>query len=267
MKILFSDIDGTLTNKFSHAFEDSGFYLDKLIKGGFTVVLASSKTFEEICFLQNQLGFSEMFIFENGSGIAFPLDKYANFESIATCFREGQFIICPLAPLSLPINNWRRIMNFFFENAPSLSSANVEELMTITGLTKVALKRAQNRKFTETFLINSSTAINLQLINRELSKFQGVAEIGSRFLTVAHQGISKGIAIKKVIALLSEKNKQLSTFSIGDGLNDFTMFDETDSCFFLSDEVSLPDQINHCSLINPGGPAGFAKAVELLLAQ
>jgi predicted mannosyl-3-phosphoglycerate phosphatase (HAD superfamily) len=50
MKILFSDIDGTLTNKFSHAFEDSGYYLDKLIKGGFTVVLASSKTFEEILF-------------------------------------------------------------------------------------------------------------------------------------------------------------------------------------------------------------------------
>ncbi|MBK9457677.1 MAG: HAD hydrolase family protein [Bacteroidetes bacterium] len=95
MKILFSDIDGTLTNKFSHAFEDSGFYLDKLIKGGFTVVLASSKTFEEICFLQNQLGFSEMFIFENGSGIAFPLHKYANFESIATCFREVNLLFAP----------------------------------------------------------------------------------------------------------------------------------------------------------------------------
>lgn len=267
MKLLFSDIDGTITNKFSHAFEGSEIYLDKLIKGGFTVVLTSSKTFEEITFIQKQLEFSEMFIFENGSGIAFPIEKYAFLDGIKSSFREQQFLIYPLAPMNLPIQNWRQIMKSFFNNAPLLSGSNVEELMTITGLTKAALKRAQNRKFTETCLIEYNNSTNLQIINNQLLNFQGVAEIGSRFLTVSHHGISKGIAIKKVIELLSENNRQLNTFSIGDGLNDFTMFNETDYCFFLSEAVNLPDKIKHCSLINQAGPSGFAKAVELLLLQ
>lgn len=257
MIILFTDIDGTITNKYTHAFEGSDIWLKKLNNLGIRVIFNSSKTFSEIINLQKILKINQPFIFENGSAIAIPVDQLKTLHNVPSGRNYKKNLIYSLVPKDLNVLLWSDQINKLYPGKFfTLQSGNSMQLQQITGLTENALKLAQQRLFTETYFF-SDNKISLKFINEKLTSLNAIAVQGSRFVTVSHNTASKGNAIRKYLGLLQNDQIKLTTYSVGDGQNDYSMFAETDHSYFLTNEKSVNLKLENTGIINPEGPLGF----------
>lgn len=267
MVILFSDIDGTITNKYSHALEGSGIWINNLINSNIPVIFTSSKTFLEICDIQTQLKINQPFIFENGSAIAIPIDQIQNF-NITSCEKlHNNFLIKPLVPKDFTFRICTEYINELYPGKFfTLTTGDIKLLMKTTGLSETALTAAKTRHFTETYFFTIPDP-PLDLINNKLNSINAIAVKGSRFITVSHQVASKGNAIKLFLSRLTQKEIKITTVSVGDGSNDFSMFKETDHSYFLTNESISSIKISNCILINPEGPEGFIKVCKEILKK
>lgn len=70
MKLVFTDLDGTLLDYDSYSFEAAGPALELLAARGVPVILASSKTEAEMRPIAEAIGISHPMIVENGAGLA-----------------------------------------------------------------------------------------------------------------------------------------------------------------------------------------------------
>src|SRR5689334_22156800 len=116
MFVLFCDIDGTITNKYTHSFEGSDEYIRKLISNGVTFILNSSKTFSEILQIQRELKILQPFIFENGSAIAIPEKSVLKFATEENHYKERNFLIFPLVPDRVNVSDWTELITDSYKN-------------------------------------------------------------------------------------------------------------------------------------------------------
>ena len=71
MLLVFSDLDATLLDHDNYSFNSAIPALSLLEKRGIPLILASSKTREEMVAIKKSMGNQHPFIYENGSGIFF----------------------------------------------------------------------------------------------------------------------------------------------------------------------------------------------------
>jgi len=273
MLILFSDIDGTITNRSTHSFEGSDKWIKLIIENKIPVIFVSSKTFLEIRHIQHELRISQPFIFENGSAIAFPnwynLEKNTDF-SYET---SEDFNIIPLIPGEFNIKICTEIISELYKNKfITISEGDFNQLMVITGLSEAELDYARHRKFSETYIFDPAATIFIDQINRALTSVNAFAVKGSRFITVTHKYASKGFAISRFLQILkslnpTEQQQTINTISIGDAPNDFSMLKETDISFYLSDNKALQEQVKDFIIVYPAGPQGFIKICQKILEE
>jgi len=76
MKIIFSDLDGTLLNQDTYSFNEGQKALKLLKKYNIPLIFATSKTRAEIEFWRKKIGNNDPFISENGGGIFIPKMDY-----------------------------------------------------------------------------------------------------------------------------------------------------------------------------------------------
>ena len=69
MKIVFTDLDGTLLDHETYSFEPARPALDQLKERGIPMVLASSKTAAEMAPIAEAIGIDDPMIVENGAGV------------------------------------------------------------------------------------------------------------------------------------------------------------------------------------------------------
>ena len=74
--LIFSDLDGTLLDHNNYTFDQALPALNWIKKKNIPLILASSKTYEEMLHLQSELMIDHPFIFENGSGIHFQKKSF-----------------------------------------------------------------------------------------------------------------------------------------------------------------------------------------------
>ncbi len=72
MKVLFSDLDGTILDHHTYSYSESVEGINILKDQNVPLVLVSSKTFPEMKEIHKELELNHPFIFENGGGIAYP---------------------------------------------------------------------------------------------------------------------------------------------------------------------------------------------------
>jgi len=75
MKIIFTDLDGSLLDHSSYSFEPALESLLRIKELGIPLILCSSKTKAEMELYSERLQIKHPFIAENGSAIYFPLDS------------------------------------------------------------------------------------------------------------------------------------------------------------------------------------------------
>jgi len=264
--VVFTDLDGTLLDSASYAWEPALPALHLLRSRHVPVVFCSSKTRAELDHYRRQLDNHEPFVTENGGGIFIP-DGYfgdVSLPSHLAVTREGGYQVIRLGA---PYQRLRQEVDELRGEGFALTGfgdMTVAEVAALTGLPFDQAAMAKERHFDEPFVFNGSPAERDMLEARVRSR-------GLRTTRGAFQHLlgdsDKGVAIAILIALFREKLGAIATIALGDSLNDLPMLQRVDHPVAIRKQ----DGSHEPHLILPNGfqteavgPAGWNEAIMQL---
>ncbi len=222
-KLIFFDIDKTLIDE-DYNPEKGILVVRELKKRGFDVILNSSKTKSEQEYYREVFDLDTPFIVENGSGVYIPP---AFFSSLDLPVRDGYHFIQLGVPHSYIVENLKPIEGEY--GLKYYANSTFEEIKSYLGMDDFLARLAREREFSETiFEFRSSGFIEI-LEERGLS-----CQMGSRFIAVLGK-TDKGKGMLKLIEIY-RRFFEVRTFAVGDGRNDFPMFDVADESFLIGDK-------------------------------
>ncbi|WP_226101575.1 mannosyl-3-phosphoglycerate phosphatase-related protein [Dickeya oryzae] len=262
--VIFTDLDGSLLDHDTYSWDAAKPWLSRLQRHQVPVVITTSKTAAEIMPLQQELGLSYMpAIAENGAHILLPL-----------CWQTPPLSTRSMHSLTYPdlcreLQRLREQHGFHFRGFADMDNATVA---AETGLTLSQAALARQRYASEPILWQDD-ATSLETFKTCLAKKQLCLTQGGRFLHVMPDGISKGIAVQRLIKQMQTVSRQsLVTLGLGDGPNDISLLEETDYAVIIkghhSYNVTL-SQKNHKEVYRTqaAGPAGWNEGLTYFLSR
>ena len=267
MKIIFSDLDGTLLDHDNYSFNAALEALAKVKELGVPLVLCSSKTKPEMLLWQERLGICGPFIAENGGGIYFPQRYEADvnrFTKDGGFLEEGLVVIKNEAGREQLRDAFIRVRNDLSVEMKSFSDMSVEELVKLTALSEDDALLAMKRSFTEPFIISDKDLARREEILSALTDIGLTVVKGGRFYHLMGK-MDKGIAAKKVINIFSKGHAEcISSLGLGDSENDVAMLFAVDRAILVKrhDGSWFDDPATETFIKVEGiGPAGWNEAV------
>jgi mannosyl-3-phosphoglycerate phosphatase len=257
--LFFSDLDGTLLDHNTYSYEPSREALAMLCEHEFPLILVSSKTFNEMKILHDEMELTAPFIFENGGGIYWP-DHCGRIEYCGknvSALREERKIL--EAVLGEPVR--------------FITDIDADEIVMITGLSRERALLSQRRMTSLPFILSSGNKFGideLDRINEQLSGRGFYITKGGRFYHFLSLQSSKGSAIRKVIDFYRrESNSSITTVGIGDSENDIAMFNVVDIPVLVKkhDGTLIKTGIKHIRETSCIGPEGFNEAVKGIIQE
>ena len=151
IKIVFTDLDGTLLDHSTYSYREAEKALRSLREKGVHLVLCSSKSRDEIKIYRDKLSNNEPFISENGGAIFIP-EKYGlkcDFDRTD----NGFFVV--------EIGSEYKILKSVFEkikretgiNVKSIAEFSVDEIVELTGLRREEACLAQKKEYSLPLLL------------------------------------------------------------------------------------------------------------------
>jgi len=261
MKILFTDIDGTLLDHNTYSYQESLEGISMLKEANIPLVLVSSKTFPEIKELHTLLKLTSPYIFENGGGIA---HKHGN---------------SPEYKVEIPgleITELRQkadILNDVIDvPVKTIMDMELNEIVDITGLTIERAELAMKREASLPFILMKEKHIGideLEDINKKLNPLGLTVTKGGRFFHFSDVNSNKGSAVKRVVKIYREINglDSIKTVGVGDSENDIPMLRAVDEPFLVrkQDRSTIRTGLDNVNVTNGIGPAGFTEAVKRII--
>ncbi|WP_139956977.1 HAD-IIB family hydrolase [Flavicella sediminum] len=217
--IVFTDLDGTFLNHDDYSFAASKAALEQIFKNEIPLVFTTSKTKIEVELLQQKVGVAEPFIVENGAALFIP-KNYKGFDfSFLEAF-EAYYI------LQLGVS-YKQVLTFYEYHKKEFgllgfSDMTVEKVMELTGLSEENAKTAQQRNFTEPFVLEKDS--DLQRLEK-LAEMQGLKITkGGRFYHLIGENQDKGRAVEMCVAIFEEMyQEEVKSIGLGDGENDIPL--------------------------------------------
>ena len=253
--IVFSDLDGTLLDHETYSFSAARPALELLRLRAIPLVLASSKTAAEIAPLRAELGFGDCpAIVENGAGVL-PAGEIVNDESPSDYNRIRDLI--ESAPDVLR-NHFR-----------GFADLGVNGVVTATGLSEAAARKASMRRFSEPGLWGGTDA-ELEAFISWLAQNGIHARYGGRFLTLSLGG-TKADRMGTIAKALYPDHLPF-TVALGDAPNDIEMLEQADRGFIVANPHGKPvpkldgEQAGRISRTRQIGPAGWNEALTSLVS-
>jgi mannosyl-3-phosphoglycerate phosphatase len=257
--IFFSDLDGTLLDHDTYSYEPSREAMAMLREKGFPLILVSSKTFDEIKILHDEMGLDTPFIFENGGGICWPDDN----GRIEYCGKD----------ISVLREERQLLESAIGEPVRFITDVNADDIAKMTGLSHERALLSQRRTTSLPFILPSGNEFridDLRRINERLSVRGFHITKGGRFYYFLSLHSDKGSAIRKVIDFYKQKfNDSISTVGIGDGESDIAMFKVVDIPVLVRkhDGTLIKTGIEHIRKTSSIGPKGFNEAVKGIIEK
>ncbi|WP_376872874.1 HAD-IIB family hydrolase [Albirhodobacter sp. R86504] len=243
--IVFSDLDGTLLDHDTYSWEAARPALEALRRRNIPLILASSKTAQEIAPLREEMGFSHCpAIVENGAGLL-PENNTLDTETTTS----GDY-----ADIIAALNRITPSMRTLYEGFNDLDDAGVAHL---TGLSVSGARAAKARQFSEPGIFSGTPFERARFI-AELAE-QGVSVTqGGRFLTLS-KGATKADQIATIKARLAP---QARSIALGDAPNDLAMLGACDIGVIIpnpaqADNLDMKTQAFQRAPCE--GPEGWAK--------
>ncbi len=256
--LFFTDIDGTLIDHNNYCYDQSLRGIDLLKKSSIPLISVSSKTFDEMSHLVKELNLIYPFAFENGSGIAFPLESGEGYKLEL----KGPGI----EKLLSFIPELERIADQPFMGITSFSD---KEIMELTGLDINSAALAKKRMTTLPFLTETDNLLSdseIVRINEELREYSLQVTKGGRFNHLIPVDAGKGDAVKKIIEFYKDKFKDdILTAAAGDSLNDIPMLESVDYSYVIRKPDGSYINFMAGKIMNSAGPSGFTEAVNNFL--
>lgn len=263
--LVFSDLDGTLLDHQTYSWAAASEALRSLRERGIPLVLVSSKTLPEILEIRQRLGNEAPFVFENGAGVALPINHFRNTPDLIDL--QGVHVKsfgANRAQILAVLRRLRATGNRF----EGFADWTVEEVAAVTDLPRDAAARAQDRWATEPFLWRDSVE-KWPLFIAELERNDLRAVQGGRFWCAMGQ-FDKSAAVRWLVERYQEQEPStaLQVVALGDSPNDLQMLEQADVAVVVrsenSDQLELPDH-RHVLRTTKPGPAGWQEAISTVL--
>ncbi|WP_295810058.1 mannosyl-3-phosphoglycerate phosphatase [uncultured Nitratireductor sp.] len=210
--VVFSDLDGTLLDHETYAFDAARPALERLRTEGHHLILASSKTAAEVMPIRQAVGFPHCpAIVENGAGILPPGDETGGVPA-----SEHERLIHVLKALPFEL---RRYFSGF-------SDWDAAEVASRTGLSMESAVRAKQRLFSEPGFW-SGTEAGFDAFCTALKKRGVTVQKGGRFVTLSFGG-TKGVRVRELLARYRLAEEMPVSVALGDAPNDVAMLQAVD---------------------------------------
>jgi mannosyl-3-phosphoglycerate phosphatase len=256
--VVVSDLDGTLLDSRTYAFDRAQPALEALRERKIPVVLVSSKTRSEIEELRRQLDIHDPFVVENGGAVYLPKGYFEGARGEQDV--SGRFEVLrwgvPYEELVGALNETRRQTGARLEG---YSDIDAEDVARLTGLSLVEARRSMEREFDEPFWVEGE--------EDERSR-RAMELLGARGLTVTRGGrfyhimgnCDKGKAVRELLKLYGP----CSSAGLGDAKNDIPFLLIVDRAYIVAradgrHDPELVEAIAHARRVGPA-PHGWAEA-------
>lgn len=276
--IIFTDLDGTLLDAYTYAFDPAVPSLNLLKEHNIPLIICSSKTRKEIEHYRKKLGNHHPFISENGGGIYipknyFPTDLYKALTPLLTKGVSSDFLKNSdyyVVKLGAKYSEIRKVIKDLQKNGfliRGFGDMKIEELANLANMRIEEAKMAKKRDFDEPFIFDGEENEKQKLF--ESIKSKGFNFTVGRFYHIMGNS-DKGKAVSFLINLYKKYYDEIITIAIGDNTNDKPMFEKVDYPVL----VKKPDGSYDSNIDIPGiikadriGPEGWNKAVSELLKE
>lgn len=259
--IVFTDLDGTLLDVETYAFDAAHEALNELRSRGVPLIVVSSKTRAEIERLRSSLGHPQPFIAENGGGVFIP-KGYFDFPLEGAVLRGPYQVLdlgLPYAALRLAL---KEIAHALGCRVRGFGDMTVEEVAERTGLNPSDARLAKLREYDEPFVIDSAPP-PVEEIRRKAESRGLRCTSGGRFDHLMGQS-DKGLACRYLIDCYRRRYGAITTVAIGDSFNDLPMLAAVDRPMVVQrtdgtydPDVTLPNLVRTQGV----GPLGWNRAV------
>jgi mannosyl-3-phosphoglycerate phosphatase family protein len=269
MRLIFTDLDGSLLDHHNYSFAPAANCLERLEKQSIPVIPITSKTRTEVLSFRETINNSHPFIIENGAAICVPR-RY--FDQIPNRANEcgDYWIINNSKPRSHWLDILTKVGKSFANEYQTFSSICDEQgiggLSQLTKLSESQAALAQQREYTESihWLGNNSRKADFihQLNNAGANLIQG-----GRFLSMGGD-THKGSALLQLQALYQAQYGQCQSIAIGDSFNDISMLEVADSALVIrSPNHAMPVLKRTTNLYqsNAVGPNGWVEGINAWL--
>ena len=261
--IVYSDLDGCFLDRDTYSYDKTIEYAQKIIDSDNMLIFCSSKTYEEIFDIMNNIDRQMPFIVENGGGIYIP-NKYNYLKSEKYSIKNNGRLI------NLTNNNidiYNAIINIRNETGIEMltyQDLTISAICSITGLNKYQAAFAKNRNFSET-IITPLNNRDIKVLESRLNQLNLTCTNGSRYYTVHPNDINKGKAALMLFECI--KNMKIVndiTIGIGDSSNDESLLSITDMSYLLKNKDNQWQDIkgNNIIKIDGLGQVGWIKVYK-----
>lgn len=255
MKIVFTDLDGTLLDHETYSFIPAEKGISFLNKRNIPVVFCTSKTRKEILYWRSKIGNIHPFISENGGGIYIPLE-YFSF-SFDYTWKTKEFYLIRLGSSFEKLKKVITDLEKRFD-ITSFLQMNTEDLMKEADLSKNQAELALQREFDIPFIIHNNDQKN-DIIKVIKNNGLNVTK-GGRFYHLMGDN-DKGKAVQLLTSLFDREFTTVETIGIGDSDNDFPMLNQVRKPFIVrkKDGSYASESYHHAEGI---GPIGWQQVIE-----
>jgi mannosyl-3-phosphoglycerate phosphatase len=235
IKVIFVDLDKTLLGD-DYSPDTGRGIVERLKETGFEVIINSSKCRAEQEYYRKVWGLEEPFITENGSAVFVP-EGYFPIE--LDWAKKGRYNVFELG---VRYERIREVLDSIASRygLKYYGNSSLAEVMAFTGLPRHLAELAMRREYSETIFCWRTPGFE-----GELEKAGLRAVRGSRFINVVGN-TDKGKAARVILGVYSCLGS-VESYAVGDGENDFPLFDVVDHAYIVG-ELEHPKAKNISSL-------------------
>lgn len=267
IKLIFTDLDGSLLDHHSYSFKPATAILAKLEAQGIPVIPITSKTMAELLPLRALLNNQHPFIVENGAAIFIPKNYFSMQPEMSSTF-EDFWVIENAQPrqtwLQLLHNNSDEFSGEYQTFNSIYADQGIEGIAELTGLSSAMATLANRRQYSEP-VHWTGTAVGKKLFVQKMQSLGATVLQGGRFLNIGGN-TDKGRALIQLQKLYLQQAQQSSceTLAIGDSGNDVSMLEQASSALVIRSDNHLPPPLTrttNSAISTKIGPEGWAEGV------
>ena len=267
--IIFTDLDGTLLNSETYDYAVTVPIIQQLKSLKIPVIPVTSKTRAEVSTLRKDVGLTDPFVTENGSGIFVEIN-HNPFDQPPGEQEDGYFVVelgCPYVQARAGL---RVIANELHHSLLGFGDMTIARLQKYTGLSAKDAQEAKARVFSEPFITPKAVASEQIITAVESVGFKVV--VGDRFSHLIGPDAGKGNAVKHLVSLYQsvlQPEETIVTMGLGNSPNDLDMLEHVDHPIVLPGVNGPHPQLdNRGWAIAPSpAPQGWIEAVTEVCQQ
>lgn len=266
MRLIFTDLDGSLLDHYSYSFAPAANYLERLEAQQIPVIPITSKTRAEVLSLRQQLKNQHPFIIENGAAICIPKGYFSHCPEAIIDDSGDYWVISNARPRSYWVALLDQIGAAFADEFQTFSSVTADKgtdgLVQLTGLSPEQARLARQREYSETIHWLGSDSRKTEFI-AQLEAAGAHLLQGGRFLSMG-DNTDKGRALAQLQHLYQQQHGDCQTLAIGDSANDISMLEAADSALIIrspNHRAPSVQRTNNLYASKATGPNGWVEGV------